>query len=229
MKRVLVIIPAYNEEANIETVVRMAMKHADVCVVNDGSRDRTRAIVESIEGAHLVNHEKNTHIPGAVMDGMRFALEHGYEAGIAMDAGMSHDPDAIPDFIAAMDGHDVVMGMRVRKVETPLYRRFLSGVGNFLYNYALDPSRIVWKRASFKDATSGYRLYSRTAMELILSRPMESRSFDFIIEALMYCYRNGLSTIEIPIEYRFTGSSLNRKVVLDAIRMLRIMIFSRRK
>jgi len=229
MERILVIIPAYNEEISIEKVVRLTMKHADVCVVNDGSKDNTRAIVESIEGAHLVNHEKNTHIPGAVMDGMRFALDNGYPAAIAMDAGLSHDPEAIPSFVAAMDGYDVVMGARTQKIDTPMFRKILSFAGNFLYNYALDPSLIVWKKADFADVTSGYRLYSRRAMELILSKKMESRSFDFIIEALMYCYRNRLPITEVPIQYQFTGSSLNKKVVFDALRMLRIMIFSRRK
>jgi hypothetical protein len=58
---------------------------------------------------------------------------------------------------------------------------------------------------------------------------MEARSFDFIIEALMFAYRNGLSIVEIPIEYRFGNSSLNAKVVRDALRMLALMIFSRRR
>jgi hypothetical protein len=58
---------------------------------------------------------------------------------------------------------------------------------------------------------------------------MEARSFDFIIEALMFIHRNNLSITEAPIEYRFSGSSLNGKVVRDALRMLFLMIFSRRK
>lgn len=229
MDKALIIIPAYNEEETIEAVVRSAQKYGDVCVVNDGSKDRTRSIVEGIEGAHLINHEKNTHIPGAVLDGMRFAVEKGYPCSIAMDAGLSHDPDEIPKFLARKDGFDVVMGMRVKKINTPLYRRILSWAGNFLYNYALDPSLIIWKKTSYRDVTSGYRLYSRRAMELLLSRKMEARSFDFIIEALMFAHRNGLAITEVPIEYRFSGSSLNKKVVRDALRMLCLMIFSRRK
>lgn len=227
--RPLVIIPAYNEEATIEEVVRRALPHGDVCVVNDGSKDRTREIVESIEGATCIHHVVNTHIPGAVLDGMRHAVAHDYRWAIAMDAGLSHDPAAIPTFLAAADGHDVVIGRRVAKYDTPLYRRLLSWAGNGLYNYALDPGWIVWPKAWYPDVTSGYRLYSRRCMELLLSRRFEARSFDFIIEALMFAHRNGLSIGSVPIEYRFTGSSLNRKVVKDALRMLRLMVFSRRR
>lgn len=227
--RALVIIPAYNEEETIEEVVRGALPHADVCVVDDCSKDHTRAIVEAIEGAVCLHHTVNTHIPRAVLDGMRYAVEQGYPWAIAMDAGLSHDPGAIPVFLAQRDGYDLLIGRRVRKFATPAYRRLLSWAGNLLYNYALDPSWIVWPKARFHDVTSGYRLYSRRCMELLLSRKIEARSFDFIIEALMFAYRNGLRIGEVPIEYRFTGSSLNKKVVRDALRMLRLMLFSRRK
>ena len=229
MDKLLIIIPAYNEEDTIGEVVALARKHGDVCVVNDASKDRTQTIVEGIEGAVCINHEKNTHIPGAVLDGMRYAVDHGYAWAVTMDAGMSHHPDEIPRFLEKKDGFDLVLGVRAKKIDTPFFRKVLSVAGNALYNYALDPSRILWKKADFKDVTSGYRLYSRRAMELLLSRKMEARSFDFIIEALMFVYRNGLPVTEASIEYRFSGSSLNRKVVADALRMLILMLFSRRK
>jgi dolichol-phosphate mannosyltransferase len=229
MDRVLIIIPAYNEEDTIEEVVRLAGKYGDVCVVNDASRDRTESIVKGITGVHCITHVKNTHIPRAVLDGMQYAVDREYPHAITLDAGMSHHPDEIPRFLAKKDGFDLVMGRRERRIKTPFYRRLLSMGGNFLYNYALDPSRIVWKKTAFKDVTSGYRLYSRRAMELLLTRKMECRSFDFIIEALMFIYRNGLRITEVPITYQFSGSSLNGKVVRDALRMLSLMTLSRRK
>lgn len=229
--KALVVIPAYNEEDNIAELVRRCQVHSelvDVCVVNDASKDRTREIAEAIPGVHVINHATNTHIPGGVLDGMRHAVANGYRWAIAMDAGLSHDPDDIPKFMAARE-HDVVMGRRVSKGNTPLKRHLLSTLGNFLYNYALDPTLIVWKRTSYADLTSGYRLYSKRCMELLLSRTMEARSFDFIIEAMMFAHRNGLSISEVPIHYEFTGSSLNNKVIKDALRMLTLMITQPRR
>ena len=227
--RPLIIIPAFNEEQTIAEVVRRAQPYGDVCIVNDASTDRTAEIIESLEGVHCIHHEKNTHIPGAVMDGMRYAVEQEYPCAIAMDAGLSHDPTEIPGFLALQDQADVVIGRRDRKTDTPWFRSLLSWAGNILYNYALDPSRIIWKKASFGDVTSGYRLYSRRTMQLLLSRKLESRSFDFIIEALMYAYRNQHVITETPIHYHFTGSSLNWKVIRDANRMLFLMIFVLKK
>lgn len=224
MERALVIIPAYNEADTIEEVVRKALVHADVCVVNDASKDKTGEIVESIPGAHCIHHKTNTHIPGGVLDGMRYALEKGYRWGIAMDAGMSHDPADIPKFMAVADQYDVVIGRRTSKSNTPLSRHLLSTFGSMLYNYAIDPRWVVWPRCSYNDVTSGYRLYNRRCMELLTSRKMECKSFDFIIEALMFAHRNGLSVGEVPIHYEFTGSSLNKKVIRDALRMLGLMI-----
>jgi len=224
MDRALVIIPAYNEEATIEEVVRTTLPFADVCVVNDASKDRTGEIVESIEGAHCIHHKTNTHIPGGILDGMRYALEQGYDHGIAMDAGLSHDPKEIPKFLALKDDFDVVIGRRTSKANTPLSRHLLSTVGSMLYNYAIDPRYVIWPRCHYEDVTSGYRLYSRRCMELLTTSKMECRSFDFIIEALMFAHRNGLSIGQVPIHYEFTGTSLNRKVIRDALRMLGLMI-----
>ena len=67
--RTLVLIPAHNEEETIEEVVRRAMKYAQVCVVDDCSRDRTYEILTLIDGAHVIRHEKNTNYGGAVTDG----------------------------------------------------------------------------------------------------------------------------------------------------------------
>jgi dolichol-phosphate mannosyltransferase len=224
MDRPLVIIPAYNEEETIEKVVRLTLPHGDPCVVNDASKDRTGEIVESIEGAHCIHHETNTHIPGGVLDGMRYALGAGYDYGIAMDAGLSHDPADIPKFMAAPPELDVVIGKRTSKSNTPWSRHMLSSVGSMLYNYAIDPRWVVWPRCSYNDVTSGYRRYSRRTMELLTTSKMECRSFDFIIEALMFAHRNGHSIGEVPIHYDFTGTSLNKKVIRDALRMLALMI-----
>jgi dolichol-phosphate mannosyltransferase len=215
--RYLVVIPAYNEEGTIAEVVRLSQQHADVCVVDDASTDHTPRILAGLEGVHCIRHQKNTHIPGALLDGMRYALEAGYDFCITLDAGLSHDPNAIPLFKAHNDV-DLVIGYRQRKVNVPLYRKALSWGGNTLINLALNRRRLPWGGACLRDVTSGYRMYSREALGVLLRSKMRSRSFDFHLEALAYVNRSGMKIKEVPIVYVHSNSSLRWKVVGDALR-----------
>ena len=213
--RVLVVIPAYNEQDTIEQVVRASQQFADVCVVDDASRDRTPQILAAIPGVRTIRHQANTHIPGAIRDGMRLAAEQGYDFCITMDAGMSHDPQAIPQFLAHADA-DLVIGYRETRVNVPWYRRLLSWVGTRLINFALSPRLALW--GGRRDLTSGYRMYSRRAFESLIDTPMVSRSFDFHLEAAALIYRRGMRISEVPITYVFSNSSLRWKVVAQAMR-----------
>jgi dolichol-phosphate mannosyltransferase len=214
----LVIIPAYNEADTIAEVVSRAKKYADVCVIDDNSRDATPEILRRFDDIHVIRHERNTHIPGGLLDGMRYAVENGYAYGIAMDAGLSHNPDEIPRFMQ-YEHADLVIGRREIKYHVPLFRHLLSATGGFIYNICLDFPRSVWKKQYFKDVTSGYRRYSNKAMSLIISKNIQSKSFDILFETVMYVYRNGLTIAEVPITYTFSNSSLNSKVVKDCLAM----------
>lgn len=218
MARFLVVIPAYNEEKNIEALVRRAQKFCPVCVVDDCSTDQTAQILASIPGVHVIRHQKNTHIAGAVLDGMRYALESGYDYLIAMDAGLSHSPEELVRFIEAPDA-DLVIGTRHRGSETnkSYYRKMLSNCGTLLMNSILTGAGRDGPRW-IKDCTSGYRRYSRRAMSVLTTTPMQCRAFDFLLETLAVLLRNGASVREVPITYNFTGSSLNSKIVLEAFR-----------
>ena len=124
----LIVIPAYNEEATIAEVVTRAKQHADVCVINDNSSDSTPEILKGMSGIHIIHHQKNTHIPGGLLDGMRYAVANNYQYAIAMDAGLSHNPDEIPRFME-YPPCDLLIGIRTTKIGTPLYRRLLSASG----------------------------------------------------------------------------------------------------
>lgn len=213
----LVVIPAYNEADTIEEVVSRALRHADVCVVDDASRDETRAIVEAIEGAHCLHHERNTHIARGILDGFRYAREQGYDWCITMDAGLSHDPDVLPAFLAHEEA-DLVIGYREQRVAVPLHRRLLSEGGSRIMNMVMAARVLPWGGARLRDCTSGYRMYSRRAYELLLDAPLESTTFDFHIESLTWVYRAGLRIAETPITYEMSNSSLRMSVVGDAIR-----------
>ncbi|MDP8219616.1 MAG: glycosyltransferase family 2 protein [Candidatus Theseobacter exili] len=228
MKNSIVVIPAYNEELTIKEVVSRSLKYADVCVVNDGSKDRTEEIVNSIHGVKCITHTSNTHIPKAIIDGMQYAFEHGYNFVITMDAGLSHSPEELAGFINAPYS-DLVLGVRVQRENVPIYRKVLSKAATLLISFSLRPFGSNLPKAKFADATSGFRRYSRKSVELLLNRQMKAKSFDFHTEALMFVYRNGLKISELPITYLFTNSSLNKSVILDSISMLLDFLFRRRK
>ena len=217
MSRTLVIIPAYNEAENIAEVVTRATAHAPVLVVNDGSKDRTGEIAEALPDCRVIHHAKNTHIPGAILDGFRFALAEGYDYAITMDAGLSHDPSLIRSLIEQPDA-DLVLSYRPSPKNVPLYRKVLSRSAAHLVNLAIrEPRWKIWKRG-YRDVTSGYRRYSRRAMQAVVEAPMVCKSFDFHLEALAVVSYAGLSVREFPITYVFSNSSLTRKVVGQAFR-----------
>jgi dolichol-phosphate mannosyltransferase len=215
--RAVVVVPAFNEEQTIEAVVRGAQRHAPVVVVDDASTDATSRILAGIEGVRVVRHERNTHIRGAVVDGMRRALESGCDYVVTMDAGLAHDPEELPRFLGA-ESADLVIGTRpLRLGDKPLHRSFLSLGGTVLINALLvgvPGDRPRWLR----DCTSGYRRYSRAAALLVTGAPLRSRSYDFLLETLVLIARAGLSVREVPITYRFTTTSLRGEVVVEALR-----------
>jgi dolichol-phosphate mannosyltransferase len=216
-KRFLVVIPAYNESDTIEELVDRASRHADVCVVDDASKDGTADLVEATGKAHCIRHVQNTHIAGGLLDGMRYAVAEGYDFCITMDAGLSHDPDVIPDFIRHTEA-DLVIGYRESRSNVPLYRRALSFSAAQAMNLALEGRFVPWGGAGLRDVTSGYRMYSRRACELLIGAQMQSTTFDFHIEALAYVFRAGMRIEETPIHYSFTNSSLRWSIVGDALR-----------
>jgi dolichol-phosphate mannosyltransferase len=215
--RTLIVIPAYNEAESIEAVVTRALAYAPVLVVNDGSRDRTGEIAAGIPGCTVITHAKNTHIPGAILDGFRHALANEYDFAVTMDAGLSHDPGAL-EGLMAQPPSDLVLTYRQHTEGTPLYRRVLSRTATHVVNAAIRRPRWRLWQAGYRDVTSGYRRYSRAAMEAVVEAPMVCRSFDFHFEALAVVSYAGLSVSEFPITYRYSNSSLNSAVVRQAVR-----------
>ena len=223
----LIIIPAYNEEVTIEEVVLGAKEYADVCVIDDGSSDSTLDILKNIKNIHVISHSVNTHIPGCLRDGMRYAVAKNYDYVLSIDSGLSHDPKEIPLFMGNNKA-DLVIGYRKKKINTPIYRRALSKIGNLTYNICLDFPKSMFG-IYYKDITSGFRRYSYKAMKLLLSKNMESRSFDIMVESIYHIRKHNLTISEVPITYRFSSSSLNFKAIRDCIKMCIRMIFYTKK
>ena len=189
-------IPAYNEELTIAKVVLRARRHVDrVIVCDDGSSDMTAEIAEAC-GAEVIRHERNMGKGAAMQSLFRRAREVGADIMVTLDADGQHDPDEIPVLVNTMieAGADVVIGSRFLNRETvnkiPAYRR----VGNMILNIVTSVSDVM-------DTQSGFRAYSRRAVESI--QPTEM-GFAVDSEILYKASELGLKIVEVPIgvEYR---------------------------
>src|SRR5688572_32991692 len=113
-QRVLIIIPAMNEEESIGKViaeVRAELPFVDILVVNDGSTDATAAVAAGA-GAIVTTLPYNLGVGGAMRLGYRYADRNGYDVAIQIDADGQHDPRYVPALIAALDDADLVIGAR---------------------------------------------------------------------------------------------------------------------
>lgn len=217
----LTVIPAYNEEDTIREVVEKTLPYTDVCVVDDASKDSTPNILAELKKKyskqlHIIRHEKNTHIPGGIQDGMKLAMAKKYEWVITMDAGLSHDPNELSLFMH-YPPCDLLIGARKNVQNVPLYRKGISFLGARVMNYSMSNSIFDFFGPGISDCTSGYRRYSKKMFSAIANKKLESVAFDFHMEALYFVQKMNGTINEIPIHYIFSNSSFNRKVLKLAI------------
>ena len=192
--KILVCIPAYNEEKNIGNIVRKARNHADeVIVCNDGSTDNTAKFALQ-EGASVINHTKNYGYGKTIRTLFQEALERKADIIVTIDSDGQHDPEQIPIIVEPIlkNGFDVVIGSRfiVNKhdVRIPFYRSFgIKTITKFT------------KQASYKnltDAQSGFRGYSRHAIETM---NLVEDGMQISTEILLRAGSNKLDITEVPV------------------------------
>ena len=200
--RVLAIIPAYNEEGSIVSTVEellAADAGCDYLVVNDGSTDATEAICRE-RGYRHVTHPTNLGLTAGFQTGVKYALAHGYDAVVQLDADGQHVPAYLPRLADEMarTGCDIVIGSRFVSEAKPLTARMLGSrlIGGLI--------RLTCGR-TIADPTSGMRLFNRATMEEL------ARRFDFGPEpdSLAYLMRHGARVREVQVEMRerTTGES----------------------
>ncbi len=188
MNRVLVIIPAFNEEAAIlDTVARVrATGRADCLVVNDGSTDRT----EELLAAHGIPHVRlpvNLGIGGAVQTGYRYAVDKGYDYAVQLDGDGQHNPEDLDRLVRAMEesGADMVVGSRF--VEDSGYRGSRARRLGIRYFSLL--IRLL-TGLSVTDPTSGYRIVNRRLMERFAVRyPGDYPEVEVLVDMARAGYR----------------------------------------
>lgn len=194
-KDVLIVIPARNEAATIGALLKhlQAQGWHDVLVINDQSTDDTGTIAQAA-GARVLNPVLPMGAWGGMQAGIRYALAHGYQAVVTMDADGQHEVAEIATLLAAREQADVVIGAfperasRLRQLAWHWFRR-LAGF-------------------DLRDLTSGFRLYNRDAMAVVVSR--EGTLLDYQdLGALLMARRAGLHIVEVPVSMnmRLVGQS----------------------
>ena len=226
-ERALVIVPTYNERANIAKLIETVLaqdRRLDVLVVDDGSPDGTGAIVDAIREreprVNVLHRAAKMGLGTAYLAGFRWALEAGYAYIFEMDADFSHDPGHIPSFLAAIEGADVVLGSRYRHgkvtvVNWPISRLLLSYTAN---TYARGVTGLqLW------DATGGFKCFRREVLEAIDLTSVRSNGYAFQIEMSFRAWKRGFRIVEIPIVFtdRSEGESkMSRRIVWEAVWMV---------
>ncbi len=219
----LVIVPTYNEADNIRQLVPRVLEQdpgVEMLVVDDNSVDGTGAIVDDLMETeprlHVLHRPRKMGLGTAYVDGFRYALERDFEAVFEMDADFSHDPDAIPAFLEAIQEADLVIGSRylngVTVVNWPLSRLILS------YGANLYTRIVTWMPV--KDATGGFKCFRRSTLERLDLNGVNTDGYGFQIEMNFKVWKKGMRIREIPILFvdrRVGVSKMNNKIVWEAM------------
>ena len=170
--RILVAIPAKDEELTIGTVVALSKQYGDVLVVDDGSEDETAKVAE-LSGAKVLRHELNLGKAEALRSVFKYAIENGYDVAVCLDADGQHDPCDIPKLLEPIieDEADLVIGSRFLRKNVPKYRIFGQKVLDVLTNFASE--------AKITDSQSGFRALNRKALKHIKDFRSEGYSMEF--------------------------------------------------
>ena len=201
MPKLLIVIPAYNEEGSIERVVDDLIQNYpqyDYVVVNDGSRDRSAAICRS-RGYRLIDLPVNLGLAGAFQTGLRYAAEHGYDCAMQLDADGQHLPRYIAPMLEKLEaGADIVIGSRFVTVLKP---RTLRMVGSYLISWAI---RLTTGQP-ICDPTSGMRMFNRRLLEEFA----QNLNYGPEPDTISYLIKNGavVKEVQVKMAERTAGES----------------------
>ena len=218
-KKVLIIIPAYNESLNIEKTVEDIKKNAkgvDYVVINDGSRDNTLDILKKNK-YNYIDLIQNLGLWGAVQTGLKYALEKDYDVAIQFDGDGQHQAKYIKTLVDEIDDNSIVIGSRFVTKKKPFSMRML---GSRLISFAI--MLVAWKR--IKDPTSGMRAYDKETIADYandINNPPEP-------DTLAYMKLKGKKIKEVQVEMNdreFGESSFNFVHTIKYMTRMLISIF----
>ena len=222
----LVVVPTYNERENLPLLVAGVLKHDGfrLLVVDDGSPDGTGQIADQLAAANpgrvQVLHRTGPRGLGrSYIDGLQLAIrDSSVDVVCQMDADLSHNPEYLPELVAAAATHDIVIGSRylhgVSVVNWPLHRIFLSAFANRYIRFVT--------HLSASDCTSGFRCWRREALARLPLASMVSDGYAFLVEMLFEAKRRNFRLAEVPIifvERRVGQSKVSSSVLMESLVM----------
>lgn len=226
MASTLVLVPTYNEAENITSILTRLFKAnpaVDALVIDDNSPDRTAEIVRDLASQdariNLLNRPEKQGLGPAYLAGFRWAMDHGYDRVVEMDADGSHLPEQLPRLLGASRGSrqpDLVIGARwIDGGEVPgwaLHRKWLSQLANFYIQAVL--------RLRCHDATGGYRVYRVDTLRNLPLDTVKSAGYAFQIEMTRLVRQYGGEIMEVPITFveRNAGQSkMSPYIIVEAL------------
>ena len=212
--KILIIIPSYNEEANIERVVNNLIYNYpqyEYVVVNDGSKDATAAICRKC-GYNLIDLPINLGLAGAVQAGMRYAVKKGFDAAIQFDGDGQHKPEFIEKLIGEMEesGAQIVIGSRfVTEKKDKTLRMAGSNILSFIIK--------IFTGYKITDPTSGMRVFRKD----ILQKFAFDMNYGPEPDTISYLIKQGtvVREVQVTMDERVAGESY-----LNIIRSMEYMI-----
>ena len=207
MRRVCVVIPAYNEATVIGEVVKSAREvflkskrayDIDIVVVNDGSKDETANEAKK-GGAIVINHILNSGAGSATLTGLAYARQHNYDIAATMDADGQHAPDDVLEGIKSIDqgNADLLIGSRLIDSRGMSKIKVLGNKGLSLFTYLLFGINVT-------DSQSGLRIFSRRAIDGL---QWKSTGYEFCSEMIWRAKQARMSVSEYPIKAIYTDYS----------------------
>lgn len=201
----LVVIPCYNEEATIGSVILKSKKYAKkVLVVDDGSKDDTAEIAREA-GAIVISHMKNMGKSAAIKTGFKYALENDYEFVVTIDGDGQHNADEIPTILGNVmnNGHDISIGYRSgNRTEMPGWRKIGKRV--------LDYSTSFGSGGIVTDSQCGFRAFNRKALEAITPK-LDGKDFTVESEQLIKAHQLGLGVINTNVSCKYKDLDTSTK------------------
>jgi len=212
--KVLVVSPTYNVEETIETHISRLLVYIDredILFIDDGSTDQTVAIIAEYN-IKCIPLQRNWGKGFALMQGLRYAKEHHYDAVITIDSDLQHSHDFIPDLINCYRSHiDIVIGVRSQNYEAmPFSRKISNACSSFIIS--------VLARKRIKDSQSGFRMIGSDYFDLVSLEYGFTFESDFLVKA---CWR-GASVLNIKIPTIYNGSKSSFRYVRDTLLFVRL-------